>query len=125
MGVTILGRLGYLVAGICALVAVVAFALPSAEAPVAAAFPFPGLGAQAIGAALGVFAVALAVTAWAFLRRERWAWLAALGIVAFSAAPDLARIARADWSGLLGLLAVALMLGYLLRPEVRAWINAP
>ncbi len=126
MGVTILAYLGFVVALAFGLLGVVALAVSGASQAIAPALPVPFLPAgPLLGAALLAFAALLAATGWGLLRKRPWAWVAALFLVAVSAAGDIARVARRDAGGVAGVLVVAILVWYLLRPEVRAWFSGP
>jgi hypothetical protein len=125
MGVTIVAYLGFFVALAFGLLGVAALLLAPGRDAVRAGIPalslLPG---GAVGVVLVAFAALVAATGWGMLRKRTWAWGAALGLVALSAVPDVARLAGRDWGGLVGILVVALLVAYLMRPEVRAWFHA-
>lgn len=116
MGVTILAYLGFFVALSAALLG--AFALAGARDAVADVILIPG---PLVVPALVVAAALVAGTGIGLLRRARWAWLAAIVLVAASAVADVARLARRDVGGLTGIALVAVVIWYLLRTEVRDW----
>lgn len=128
MGVTILAYLGFFVALACVLLAVGAFVVTSAAGQIQASLPLGEALGVIPGAALGVALLAVAAvlvaTSVGLLRRARWAWIAAIFLVALSAAGDLDRVMRRDAGGLIGLAAVGILVAYLFRGEVRAWFSA-
>jgi hypothetical protein len=125
MGVTILAYLGLFAALAFGLLGAVGLVVPQGEKPLLDVAPLSLLGQRVVGSILVAFAILLVVASIGMLRQRRWAWLLGLALVAFSAGGDVARVARRDWGGLVGVFIVASMLWYLMRREVRAWFNGP
>lgn len=122
MGVAIVAYLGFFVGLACVLLAAAALAFRAAPDAIRSGVPAIGFVPDGlVGPLLVAFAVLVGAASWGLLQRQPWAWVAALALVALSAAGDLARVLRRDPNGLVGIALVAILVAYLVRPEVRAW----
>ena len=133
-GVTVLAVLAFVGAGACALGAFAMLALAAGGALFGTTmqqapwffFPFAFFSAFLVVFALfaalfllGFGALALAVGL-GLLRKQAWAWIAAMVLAGLWALGGLGSFARRDVSGIVPLVAGGAAIWYLWRPEVRA-----
>lgn len=77
---------------------------------------------MAAGTGFLAFGLVMAMAAWGWWGRRRWAWMLVLVIFMLNGASDLVRLMRGEvFEGAFGVIMVALLIAYVRSARVRAW----